>query len=209
MPVDLGPSAVSEMWIADPVDVSLPTDVEVISLDGQVPEHDAMVSSFDMAVTRVDAAQNSDSTLLTMTDMETASEDASFGPSKCAERDGVDPCLFGRTTRILESQPFLSVTLEARHRTMETVSALEGEQLLFGFLCDEIFSPDSPEAAFDLLDMDGLRIFRVIHTETDDVYTWLKFYMGDTEVGYIYAESTMTMVAIVSDQDIYRCQVSR
>ena len=206
--LDLGTSAQSDLSMSRSPDVALLRDVGRSAFDGSLVERDMMGSSPDGMMTK-DAFQPRDSALVIMTDMQEMELDAGWGEPKCSSREEVDMCLFGRTSRILESQPFLSVTLEARHRTFEALSALEGEQLLFGFLCDDIFSPDSPEAAFNLLDMDGLRIFRVVHTETDTAYTWLKFYMGDTEVGYLYAESTMTMVAIVSDQDIYRCQVSR
>ena len=37
--------------------------------------------------------------------------------------------------------------------------------------------------------------------------TWVKWYVGDTEVGYLYIAGTMEHVATISDGDNYDCSV--
>jgi len=54
---------------------------------------------------------------------------------------------------------------------------------------------------------DGARFYRITHTPSAAVYTQVKMYFGDTEVGYLYVEGTLNMVAYISDGDLRDCQV--
>ncbi|MEE2788003.1 MAG: hypothetical protein VX589_11740, partial [Myxococcota bacterium] len=142
-------------------------------------------------------------------DMATLDASPMVNMASCPVGPGVDDCRFGWTTRQLEEQESMRVQLEQRIRAGMPLPALVGRQLVFGFSCEGLFAPPTPQAAFDLLDMDGLRVYRIDDLLTGQVYTWHKFYMGDTEVGYLYAYDTLTLVGIVGDGDINRCQIER
>ena len=115
-------------------------------------------------------------------------------------------CLFGETTRILENDENLEVsTLLVLNR--ENVNAQPHERpILRGFACDGIFFPMTLRDAIDLTD-DGIQVKQIVHTASSRRFIWYRFYMGDTEVGFIFDEREQ-ISAIIGDQDIHTCQVS-
>jgi hypothetical protein len=64
----------------------------------------------------------------------------------------------------------------------------------------------SPADAFYYVD-DNLFHHRVTTLYNGAQFAWLKWWSGDTEVGYIFADGTVDIVAVVSDGDIYECTV--
>jgi hypothetical protein len=116
----------------------------------------------------------------------------------------VSDCAFGITSRQLRQSNTLEVTEGPTHTTADTMDELTGRQLVYGFGCEDIFMPDTPALAVEMTD-DGVTVSRVVILSTSQAFTWLRFYMGDTEVGYIFAEGTLTLTARISDQDVVAC----
>jgi len=118
-------------------------------------------------------------------------------------------CLFGWTSQHLENAPHLLVAETGRFATAAAVPPLLGQQLVRGIERDG-WAPgvSTVEQVFNYIDPDGLYVNSVINSLTGDRFTWAKFYAGDTEVGYLYREGSMNMVAIVSDGDVINCTVS-
>jgi hypothetical protein len=122
----------------------------------------------------------------------------------CPEGPFFDDCAFGWTSRELRESNTLRVTEGANHRATNTMDELTQRQLVYGFMCEALFMPDTPAEALAVLD-DGVTLYRVVIIDTGEAFTWLRFYQGDTEVGHLFAEGTMDLVARVSDQDIVDC----
>jgi len=85
------------------------------------------------------------------------------------------------------------------------LSPLQGAQLLHGFGCEGLFMPDTVEAAFELVDEGEVRVLVMERLDTGERFDWLRVFMGDTEVGYIFQQGTLELAAYVSDQDIVGC----
>ena len=127
----------------------------------------------------------------------------------CPQLPAVNECLFGLDTRRLLENSAFTIELVARYFESASLSALERRAFVQGFECGGLFNPADADEAFGLIDMDGLRRYRVLHQQSEQSFDWYKFYMGDTEVGYLYMDASLSMVGIVSDGDINRCQVSK
>jgi hypothetical protein len=54
---------------------------------------------------------------------------------------------------------------------------------------------------------DGLVHFEVRAHHDQAVYSWLKWWAGDTEVGYLFAKEGVSILAVVSDGDIVDCLI--
>ena len=125
----------------------------------------------------------------------------------CPTMRTVELCRFGNTSLALVERSGLDVELTARHYSDETMTPNEQNAWVFGFACEGVFAPDTVTQAFELIDQDGLRVYRITDEQRTVAFTWFRFYMGDTEIGYIYEEGTSKVAALVSDGDILRCQV--
>ena len=169
-------------------DTSSP-DMMMVSDMSSSMTHDANLS-IDAEISTVD---------MTLMDMEMVSV------SMCSEGEAQTQCLFGLNSRSLIDDPRLQVTSEFIHTEEMGMTPLEQEQLIFGFQCEGTFMPMTVEEAFALIDRDGVRVYRIRGVNPDRLYTWFRFYMGDTEVGYIFRQGSLELVAQVSDQDIIRC----
>jgi len=124
----------------------------------------------------------------------------------CPEGPFVSQCVFGVTSRQLRQSSALEVTEITTHATSQTMDEITGLQLVYGYGCEDIFTPQTPDEAVALTD-DGVTVLRVLILATGGSYTWLRLYMGDTEVGYIFEEGTLTLAARISDQDVVACTV--
>ena len=150
----------------------------------------------DQGLPTVDAVVSPDQSVIAM--------DAAQG-GMCPPREGRNDCLFGRDSRQLRESQTLHVVQTTVRRGPGDMTDLERRQLLKGFECEGIFTPRTTEAAYDLIDDGGVQIYRIRRVNPSGYYTWLRFYMGDTEVGHLFAEATLDLVARVSDQDIVAC----
>ncbi|MBJ94027.1 MAG: hypothetical protein CMP23_06055 [Rickettsiales bacterium] len=118
-------------------------------------------------------------------------------------------CRFGWTSRLLRDAPHLLIAETGRFATVGSLSPLLGQQLLSGVQQDG-WAPgvSTLEQVFDYVDPDGLYVNSVLDALTGEPFTWLKFYAGDTEVGYLYRSGTLDRVATVSDGDLINCTVA-
>jgi hypothetical protein len=110
--------------------------------------------------------------------------------------------LFGDNSRELAEAKHLSITELGSYPTAQTLPAAVEKQLLDG-LRSEGWEFANLAEAYEMIDADGVTLKQITVKETGDSYTHLEFYMGDTEVGYIYESGTMRQIAVISDQDIY------
>ncbi len=133
-------------------------------------------------------------------------------PVESASPPAPDPslygeCLFGWTSSHLESAPHLLVDEVARYEDASLVPELLGQQLVQSIREDGWASPETVDDVFEYVDPDGLYLQTVLETIAGSRFTWLRFYAGDTEVGYIYREGGGDQVALVSDGDVYGCSI--
>jgi len=116
-------------------------------------------------------------------------------------------CLFGWTSSDLESAPHLQIAQTGLYQDVSSVPALVSQQLVQGVQQDGWASVATIEDVFEYVDPDGVYASVVLDSIHGDRFTWLRFYAGDTEVGYLFLEGTLEQVALVSDGDINRCIV--
>ena len=165
-------------------------------------------SSFDGAVVSFDMMPDLPSSDVASDPMDSGALDEG-DVFTCPQLPAVNECLFGLDTRRLLENSAFTIELLDRHFEPTSLSILERLAFVQGFECGGLFNPLDAEEAFSLIDSGGLRRYRVAHRSSQQSFDWYKFYMGDTEVGYLYTEVSLSMVAIISDGDINRCQVSK
>ncbi len=206
-----------------PMDGSVPTDV----LDRGGPESSLQDARMIQDMALVDAAPSVDARpppveLDMSLEMDAAlptvdarlpedEMDAAVGPDMAVENPPQCPvdapanlCLFGETSRVLMNDERLQVTPGIRHQNVGTMGPLEQAQLVLGFGCEGLFSPDTAQEALEMTD-DGVQSLLIRRVNPTAYFTWYRFYMGDTEVGYIFRQGSLDLVAMVSDQDMHRC----
>jgi hypothetical protein len=115
------------------------------------------------------------------------------GPSSIVE-------LLGADTLQMAAAAHLVIQETGCFQGADALPALHQEQLLAG-LNSEGWGIATIKEAFEMIDEAQVIVQTITAKETGQVFTHLKLYMGDTEVGYIY-EDGMNRVASVSDQEI-------
>jgi hypothetical protein len=218
-PIQDGRPAATDMSQAGMSDVHMNPDNGVLAdanspTDSTRPE-DAVALARDRGTQPGDAASELDSGVAPILDMARPMVDAALivdmmtVPIRmCPEENPNIACLFGATSRALQADQRLQVIPGIQHRRIATMGPLEQNQLVHGFACEGVFAPATAEAALRLVD-DGVQVYTVRRVNPDGLFTWFRFYMGDTEVGYLFRQGTMALVAIVSDQDIVNCRESQ
>jgi len=116
-------------------------------------------------------------------------------------------CLFGWFSRDIEVAPHLQSQLQGQYATVESVPELLGAQMVEGITQEGWADVSNVRDAFEYVDDDGVYEYSVVLTTTGERFTWIKWYVGDTEVGYIFREGTFDLVAIVGDGDVHDCTV--
>jgi hypothetical protein len=113
--------------------------------------------------------------------------------------------LFGETTNVLREATHLQITGGAQIEDGASLGGLPGQQLLTG-LIHEGWATESDTAAEALatkIDEGGVEFLTITDAASGTVFDWLRFYMGDTEVGYFFPQGSAELVGLVSDGDIY------
>ena len=108
---------------------------------------------------------------------------------------------FGTTTADLRTNPDFNFGVVSNYRDPATIDATTQAQLVHGFDAEGMSVRDAFEA-FDAIDSDGLYLTTVYSRVTTETYDWLRFYSGDTEVGYLFRADSLNLVAIISDGEI-------
>ncbi len=109
--------------------------------------------------------------------------------------------LLGADTIEMDASPHISIQEKGRFQGPKGLDALHQEQLLAGMNA-EGWGLSTIAEAFEMIDEGQVIVQSLTVNDSAQVFTHLKLYMGDTEVGYIYEAGTMNRVAIVSDQAI-------
>lgn len=128
-------------------------------------------------------------------------------PTDSPGADAYGACAFGQNSRDLMQAPHLDIELVANPREPGDVPALVADQMLAGVQGEGWADVDTLAELWDYVDDDGVYIRTVILETTGERFDWIRWYAGDTEVGYLYTAGSLQQVAIVSDQDIYDCAV--
>jgi len=116
-------------------------------------------------------------------------------------------CVFGWTSGDMEAAPHLQIAQTAQYQDASLVPPLVAQQLVQGVQEDGWASVSNIDDVFEYVDSDGVYVFSMIDVLSVERFTWLRFYAGDTEVGYIFVEGGLEQAALVSDGDINECVV--
>ncbi len=116
-------------------------------------------------------------------------------------------CLFGESTHELNKATHLKVDVDAQYERLEDLPSLVQKQIVLGVQKDGWADVKNIAEAFEYVDSDGVYANTVVEKATGKTYTWLQWYSGDTEIGYIFEEGTVNLVAMIGDGDIYGCKV--
>ncbi len=114
-------------------------------------------------------------------------------------------CTFGTTTRDLQDADHLTRSEVGNYRALSEVPSLVLEQMWAGVQSEDWGWFDEPVELFEAIDDDGVYETDLRDLVTGADYTWLRWYMGDTEVGYVFAAGGLEPIAKVGDGDIYDC----
>jgi len=117
-------------------------------------------------------------------------------------------CAFGWTTNDLRNADHLRVDLDGQYESAESVPTQLGEQMLEGLKADPWAEVETVADIFEYIDEGGVYEHNVRLLTNGRRYTWVQWYSGDTEVGYLFDEGTVNLVAYVGDGDINDCMVS-
>ena len=117
-------------------------------------------------------------------------------------------CAFGGTTNDLQSAPHLRIDLDGQYESADAVPDLLGLQMLEGLKADPWAEVETVADLFEYIDEDGVYEHNVRLLTDGRRYTWVQWYSGDTEVGYLFDEGTLDLVGYVGDGDINDCTVT-
>ncbi len=116
-------------------------------------------------------------------------------------------CLFGWTSSDMDSAPHLQIAQIGQYLEASLVPPLVAQQLVQGIQQDGWASVSTIDDIFEFVDPDGVYVRSVLDSLSGDRFTWLRFFAGDTEVGYIFREGGLEQAALVSDGDVNECIV--
>jgi hypothetical protein len=117
-------------------------------------------------------------------------------------------CAFGETTHDLRDAPHLLVESRGQGSTAAHLSGTAAAQLLAGLAVEGWESDADIEAVFERhVDEEGVYMNAITLLATGEQFDWLEFFMGDTEVGYIFRTGTTELVGCVGDGEIYDCAI--
>ena len=146
-------------------------------------------------------------------------EDSGFGPAlDAAAHDGAltaamrDPtfaeCAFGETTHDLRDAPHLLVESRGQGSTAAALTGMAAAQLLAGLTAEGWAESTDIEDVFQRhVDDEGVYMNAITLLATGEQFDWLEFFMGDTEVGYIFRSGTTDLIGCVGDGEIYDCEI--
>lgn len=129
--------------------------------------------------------------------------ESDWGASLMASTDVV--ALFGETTNALSGASHLQIAEGTQVEDAGSLGSLRGQQLLTGLIaegwCTE--GDSAEEALANQVDEGGVEFIVITDPKSGASYDWLRFYMGDTEVGYFFPQGTTDLVGKVGDGEIY------
>jgi hypothetical protein len=117
-----------------------------------------------------------------------------------------DKCLFGDSSADIHGSALLSVRLVANYSTAEALPSWVEQQFVKAMQAEDLDEITNAEEAFVYVD-DNITHYELTALHDSKKTTWLHWWAGDTEVGYLFVESSLEIVAVVSDGDIHDCTV--
>ncbi len=131
------------------------------------------------------------------------------GALSAAANDPVfQECAFGETTRDLRDAPHLMVSTAQHLTSAAALPSLVATQLRMGLRADGWDATEDIESLYDQnVDEYGIYVNTVDFLTTGERFDWLEFFMGDTEVGYLFRAGTTELVGCVGDGEIYGCTI--
>lgn len=113
--------------------------------------------------------------------------------------------LFGGTTNELREATHLQIAGGARIEDGAGLGGLQAQQLMAGLIHEGWASEgdSAAEALASQVDEGGVEFLTITDTASGATFDWLRFYMGDTQVGYFFPQGSAELVGLVSDGDIY------
>jgi len=122
------------------------------------------------------------------------------------DTDLSDDCLFGDTSSELRASTLVDITDVGTYGSASEIPETTAQQFMTGMEAEGYAEFDTLGEAFAYTD-DGVYAFNVVAKHDAASYAWLKWWAGDTEVGYLFDGETVSIVAVVSDGDIQDCTV--
>lgn len=105
------------------------------------------------------------------------------------------------TTRQLHESATLSVSHTGTYVGLDEVPESIGKKLVEGVVAEGISDAQTlQDVLTEYIDMGEVEVLQIADKSSGATREWLRFYCGDTEVGFIYNEATLE--AIVGDGDI-------
>jgi hypothetical protein len=117
-----------------------------------------------------------------------------------------DDCIFGDRSSDIHASELLSVRLVANYSNASQLPDLVAQQFVKAMIEEDLDDIESAEDGFVFVD-DNITHYELTTLYNGTKTTWLHWWSGDTEVGYLFAEGTLDIVAVVSDGDIQDCTV--
>jgi len=108
---------------------------------------------------------------------------------------------FDETTQSLYDNTLYDISESVEYYDISDIPTSIHEQLVVGFQAEGI-NVDNADQILPQLDDHSVYVSEIVSHTRPYTYSWLSFYMGDTEVGYIFRTDSLLLAAIVSDGDI-------
>jgi hypothetical protein len=171
-------------------------------LDAQAGDVDALLGGWSAFAPQLEVAEDG-------IYGSSAAKGAVDGALTAAMRDpAFAECAFGETTRDLRDAPHLMVESCGHSATAADLSGMAAAQLLAGLALEGWSEDDDLEAVFEKhIDDEGVYMNAVTLLATGEQFDWLEFFMGDTEVGYLFRAGTTSLVGCIGDGEIYDCPI--
>jgi hypothetical protein len=117
-----------------------------------------------------------------------------------------DVCIFGDFGSDIHASALLEVRLVANYSEASELPAMVEQQFIAAMIEEDLAVIENAEDGFVFVD-DNITHYELTTLYNGTKTTWLHWWSGDTEVGYLFADGTTEIVAVVSDGDIYECTV--
>lgn len=128
--------------------------------------------------------------------------DDSVYECKVSARAKATSCLFGSTRPEMDEKAGLSFGRETVLRPTTSLSAIRKQQLVLG-----IGGVNNAKDAILNTDDDLVRVRTITDKKTGKAYTSYRAHRGDTAMGFVFAQGSLDLVTIDSDESLYQCLV--
>jgi hypothetical protein len=136
---------------------------------------------------------------------------ASREPCEAAEPEEppIDPpaCLFGEVFSDIRTNDALLITSETWIRAVETLSELEGEQLLVAVQQSSHTDVTTPLEALERVDQAEVRRMQFYELASERWFAVYEYGVGDNSYGAFFDQQGTAVLASIHDGDLLNCSV--